>query len=138
MTATYSLSTWFAGLRGTNLRGLIGGGREWFGTSEPRIVALALSLPDDASALPFASAPGGLPNFDESKFYYFRAVEFGKEAPGAMLDFDTPVKADSKDDVLEYHYGWRCSELVHKGLMQGFGSISLASTAVAVTTLLAM
>ena len=79
-----------------------------------------------------------LPNFDEAKFYYFRAVNLSNDATGAMLDVETPVKADSKDDVIEMHYGWRWSENVHKANMLGFGSVSLLSAAICVTTTMLM
>ena len=74
-----------------------------------------------------------LPNFDEAKFYYFRAVNLSQDATGAMLDIDTPVEADSKDDVIEMYYGWRWSENMHKANMLGFGAVSLLSWSVFLT-----
>ena len=75
-----------------------------------------------------------LPNFDECKFYYFRAVNFGSnDATGTLLDIATPAKADSKDEVIEMHYGWRCSEILHKQLMLATGGLSAVSSAVFLT-----
>ena len=74
-----------------------------------------------------------LPNFDECMFYYFRAVNFSKESTGAMLDVETPVEADSVDDIINYHYGWKFNELFHKLSIYGFGSFSLLSATVFMT-----
>ena len=74
-----------------------------------------------------------LPNFDECKFYYFRAVAISADKPGAMLEFETPCIADSPDEVIENYYGWRWAENTHQAFMMGFGGVSLLSSAVMVT-----
>jgi len=76
-----------------------------------------------------------LPNFDECKFYYFRAVNLNSEASGAMLDIPTPVKADSKDDVITDYYGWRWHEDTHRWLRNSLGSFAAVSGVALMTTL---
>ena len=67
-----------------------------------------------------------LPNFDEAKWYYFRAVNLGSNQNGVISDVATPVQADSKDEVIEGHYKWRVHDTVNKGLMYTFGAFSTA------------
>lgn len=67
-----------------------------------------------------------LPNFDEAKFYYFRAVKFDGTAKGVMSDVKTPVVADSKDDIVDGYYQWRMHENTHLTAMYGFGALSAA------------
>lgn len=67
-----------------------------------------------------------LPNFDEAKWYYFRAVNVGDKQNGVMLDCKTPVAADSKDDVIEGYYNWRVHDTTNQNLMYTFGAFSTA------------
>jgi cytochrome oxidase assembly protein ShyY1 len=65
-----------------------------------------------------------LPNVDEQKFYYFRAVHLDSTLSGVQSDIQTPVKPDRKDDIIEDYYGWKVHDLTNKGLMYGVGAFS--------------
>ena len=68
-----------------------------------------------------------LPNFDESKFYYFNVVQLDNEDQNP----NSPVQADSKDEIIEKYYEWRLpNETWYKRAYQGFGAVSALSFAV--------
>ena len=75
-----------------------------------------------------------LPNFDESKYYYFQTVDLG----GLNMEMrqHTPVVADSVNEVVNDFYRWRWTETPHKNLSMPFGAVSVASMGVAMMTLL--
>jgi len=72
-----------------------------------------------------------LPNFDESKYYYFHAVSVGASKDSLQTGPATPVVRDSMDEVIESHYGWHVSEWTHKQIATAFGAVSAASFAIA-------
>lgn len=76
-----------------------------------------------------------LPNFDEAKFYYFRAVHLNENLSGVLSEMQTPVKADSKDDVIEYYYDWKLHDLTNKNMMYAFGAVSSACWLVGATAM---
>ena len=77
-----------------------------------------------------------LPNFDEAKFYYFRAIHMDNEKIGAKLECETPARADTVDELVDYYYGWRMNEYANRGLMYTFGAASSMSFAVFVASLM--
>ena len=74
-----------------------------------------------------------LPNFDESKYYYFHTVDLDGE------NFEkrkhTPVLSDSVDDVVNQFYNWRWNEKTHQKLFVPVGAISALSLVVAALAL---
>lgn len=75
-----------------------------------------------------------LPNFDEAKWYYFKAVQF-KGDKTAGLEIPTPASPDTPDDLIESHYKWRWHERSHQLLYRTFGTVSAVSAAVAMLAL---
>ena len=67
-----------------------------------------------------------LPNFDEAKYYYFAAVDLGKED---QVNHNGPVQMQSRDEVINNHYGWRWHEDMHKMNTRVFGALSAISFA---------
>ena len=68
-----------------------------------------------------------LPNWDEARYYYFNAVQLVNEED---LNPGSPVRADSRDEVIEKYYEWRFTdETLYKRLYQGFGAASAFSFA---------
>lgn len=65
-----------------------------------------------------------LPNFEESKYYYFRAVDFGGQMCGVMSDVETPVRADNKDETIDHYYQWKLPEMANRAAMYSVGGIS--------------
>lgn len=53
-----------------------------------------------------------LPNWDDNKYFYFEAVDLKYVEP-ATVDYKSPVKAASVDDIIEDHYDWKYSEFTH-------------------------
>ena len=67
-----------------------------------------------------------LPNFDECRFYYFNVTQIGPDEQNP----NSPVEADSVDDVINKYYGWRVTnDDLYKRMYQGFGAASAASIA---------
>ena len=73
-----------------------------------------------------------LPNFDESKYYYFHTVDLGSQ--NADQRQVTPVVSDTVDDVVDDFHKWRWNETRHRDLAVPFGALSAASLAVAFMT----
>ena len=73
-----------------------------------------------------------LPNWEEAKYYYFNTVQLNGEEqnPGS------PVRADSKDEVIEKYYKWSADDMTWKRIYQGFGGVAAASLGVTLFTLL--
>ena len=75
-----------------------------------------------------------LPNFDESKYYYFHSVDLaGQNQESRQI---SPVAADSVNEVVNDFYRWRWTETRHKNLAMPFGAASAISMGVAALTLL--
>jgi len=74
-----------------------------------------------------------LPNFDESKHYYFNAVDLDGQNWEAKAK--TPVRAESVDDVVDNYYGYRWNEMQHKAMFVPFGLISAFSLGLAALAL---
>ena len=74
-----------------------------------------------------------LPNFDESKYYYFHTVDI--DGSNWENREKTPVRADSVDELVNSYYGWRWTESTHKYLAMPFGAVATVSLAVAALTL---
>jgi len=70
-----------------------------------------------------------LPNFDESKYYYFHCVNV--EGTSEEAKKITPVRADTPDGLIEEYYGWRWNENMHKQLFIPFGAAAAATFAIA-------
>lgn len=78
---------------GSTLSGLIGGGAEYFATQqEDRLVAAAITLPDDAHATAFHSSADGLPDFSEDEWEQFASAT-PRESPNLMLLASPPRNA---------------------------------------------
>ena len=78
---------------GSSLQGLIGGGSEYYGAHQgERCVALAITLPDDASVLAFHSDPHSLPDFPESTWTDW-ATASPSASPHLMLLAAPPTDA---------------------------------------------
>ena len=74
-----------------------------------------------------------LPNFDESKYYYFQTVDLhGQNFTQRPV---TPVMADSVDEIVNDFYRWKWNETSHKNIAMPFGAISAASLAIAFLSL---
>jgi len=53
-----------------------------------------------------------LPNFDEAKYYYFHCVDLdGQNAENQAI---TPVRADTRDELINEFYGWKLHESRNK------------------------
>jgi len=48
-----------------------------------------------------------------------------------MEQVQTPVRADSPDEVITSHYGWKWNESRNKTLFRSFGAVSAVSFAMA-------
>ena len=72
-----------------------------------------------------------LPNFDECKHYYFQAVDINR---GNNEVEPSPCVADSPDEIIESHYGWRWSEMTNKKIYQALGTVSAVSLSIAAFT----
>ena len=70
-----------------------------------------------------------LPNFDETKYYYFDVVDL--DGSNMKNRETTPCKADTIDEVVNNFYGWRWTEKTHKQIFMPFGFLSAASLMVA-------
>ena len=61
-----------------------------------------------------------LPNWDESKYYYFHAIDF--EDGSNNFQADAGVKSITKDELVDDHYAWRWNENTHGGIEKTFGA----------------
>ena len=69
-----------------------------------------------------------LPNWDECKYYYFHAVNLDPESNSFQKD--SGVRAISKDELIDDHYGWRWSENTHNIFEKGFGAVAAGMFAI--------
>jgi len=70
-----------------------------------------------------------LPNWDESKYYYFHAANISVDAN--QFQSKSGITTLSKDEIINDHYGWRWSEKTHGLFEKGFGAISAGFLALA-------
>ena len=70
-----------------------------------------------------------LPNFDESKYYYFHAVDF--DGSNWTRRETSPVQIDSRDEIIDQFYNWRWKDSLHKQRFIPCFAISGLSMAVA-------
>ena len=70
-----------------------------------------------------------LPNWDETKYYYFQAVDLGKDSNA--FQSASGVRPVSKDELIDEHYQWRWSEGTHGLFEKGFGAASVGLFALA-------
>ena len=71
-----------------------------------------------------------LPNWDEAKYYYFQAIEVDGGPRENQFQKASGVVPDSRDHLVDNHYGWRWSEGTHKLIERGFGLTSLGFLAI--------
>ena len=71
-----------------------------------------------------------LPNWDEAKYYYFQAVEFGDDRSNAFQK-DSGVITHTKDQIIEDHYGWRWNEGTHGLFEKSFGALAVGCATIA-------
>ncbi len=74
-----------------------------------------------------------LPNYDESKYYYFHSIDIDKN--NIETREKTPVLSDSPDEVINEFYKWRWNENQHKEVFVPFGVFSAVSLAIAALAL---
>lgn len=67
-----------------------------------------------------------LPNFDEAKYYYFQAIQVdGSDKRENSFQKESGVVPDTRDELIDDHYGWRWSEKTHQLFERGFGLTSV-------------
>jgi len=69
-----------------------------------------------------------LPNWDESKYYYFHAIDF--EDGSNAFQAEAGVRPLTKDELVDDHYAWRWSENTHGSIEKVFGAATAGLLAI--------
>jgi hypothetical protein len=75
-----------------------------------------------------------LPNWDEAKYYYFQAVDFGDRRAN-QFQKESGVVPITRDELVDDHYGWRWHENTHRAIEKSCGAATLGLLGIAYLTL---